>query len=95
MAGIMLMGAVIFSWFQFAPFAYGTDFGSTSRCESLKMLGRWKFLCQRSQLPWARPDGAIARRAAAAAVGFEEDDGESHFYDGEGEGEQGGMEGVV
>ncbi|KAK3830596.1 MAG: Dolichyl-phosphate-mannose-protein mannosyltransferase-domain-containing protein [Linnemannia elongata] len=95
MTGILLMGAVIFSWFQFAPFAYGTDFGSTSRCESLKLLGRWKFLCQRSQLPWARPDGAIARRAAAAAVGFEEDDGESHFYDGEGEGEQTRMEGVV
>ncbi|KAF8949409.1 hypothetical protein BGZ47_003821 [Haplosporangium gracile] len=93
MAGILLMGAVIFSWFQFAPFAYGTDFGSTARCESLKMLGRWKFLCQRSQLPWARPDGVIARRAA---VRLEEDDGESHFYDGEGgEGNQGVMEGVV
>ncbi|OAQ29175.1 glycosyltransferase family 39 protein, partial [Linnemannia elongata AG-77] len=43
MTGILLMGAVIFSWFQFAPFAYGTDFGSTSRCESLRALGRWKF----------------------------------------------------
>ncbi|KAG0307526.1 hypothetical protein BGZ97_000366 [Linnemannia gamsii] len=99
MAGIMLMGAVIFSWFQFAPFAYGTDFGSQARCESLRMVGRWKFLCQRSQLPWARPDGAIARRAAAIAAGAagiegEDDDGESHFYDGN-EGEQGDMEGVV
>ncbi|KAF9120465.1 hypothetical protein BGW39_011363 [Mortierella sp. 14UC] len=96
--GLLLMVVVVFSWFNFMPFAYGTHFGSMSRCESLRMLGRWKFVCQRSQLPWARPEGAIARRAeaaAAAAVAEEdEDDGESHFYDGEAV-DQGAMEGVV
>ncbi|KAF9920210.1 hypothetical protein FBU30_009989 [Linnemannia zychae] len=98
LAGIFLMAAVIASWFSFAPFAYGTEFGSPARCESLKMLGRWKFICKRSQLPWARPDGLVARRSAAsdlAADGYDdEEENDILFYDNI-EDNEGLLEGVV
>ncbi|KAF9438061.1 hypothetical protein BGZ76_009933 [Entomortierella beljakovae] len=82
LVGIGIMAAIILSFYSFSPFAYGTDFGSSTKCESLRALGGWKFTCQRQELAWARPESAMARMNDASAEQDEEDDDdESHFYD--------------
>ncbi|KAI8599916.1 Dolichyl-phosphate-mannose-protein mannosyltransferase-domain-containing protein, partial [Dissophora ornata] len=45
LTGIALMAAVMVSWYSFAPFAYGTDFGSRAKCERLRTMGGWTFTC--------------------------------------------------
>ncbi|KAF9085857.1 hypothetical protein BGX27_003317, partial [Mortierella sp. AM989] len=74
LAGIGFMAAIIISWYSFAPFAYGTDFGSRAQCEKLKAIGGWKFTCQRQDLAWARPESVTARMAAAAEKDNEDDE---------------------
>ncbi|KAF9419991.1 hypothetical protein BGZ94_009254 [Podila epigama] len=54
MAGILFMAMMVLSFYSLAPLAYGTDFSSRSRCETIRSLGGWEFVCQRQNLPWAR-----------------------------------------
>ncbi|KAF9972987.1 hypothetical protein BGZ73_003837 [Actinomortierella ambigua] len=56
-SGLGVVALVTMSWYAFSPLAYGTDFGSRARCERLRALGSWDFVCQRTNLPWARPQG--------------------------------------
>ncbi|KAF8955182.1 hypothetical protein BGZ46_002710 [Entomortierella lignicola] len=86
LAGIGFMAAIILSWYSFAPFAYGTNFGSKAQCEQLRSIGGWKFTCDRQELAWARPNSSPAAAAVRAIAAEEEDnDNESHFYDWEDE----------
>ncbi|KAF9191710.1 hypothetical protein BGZ50_009183 [Haplosporangium sp. Z 11] len=84
LTGLALMAVVILSWYNFAPFAYGTDFGSSTRCEQLGRIGGWKFICQREELPWARRDNAAATAATRMAEeqGYRDEDTEeeTQFY---------------
>ncbi|KAG0332310.1 hypothetical protein BG000_010128, partial [Podila horticola] len=57
-AGLLLLAAAILSWHCLAPLAYGTDFASRSKCEKIRSIGGWEFVCQRQNLPWARPQAA-------------------------------------
>lgn len=79
-AGLALMGIIILSWFVFSPLAYGSDFGSKALCERLRVLGGWKFTCQRQDLPWARPHSARAVADAIQTKGTEQDSDVPHFY---------------
>lgn len=79
-AGLAFMGTIILSWFVFSPLAYGSDFGSKARCERLRILGGWKFTCQRLDLPWARPHSARAVSDEIRAQGIEQDSDVPHFY---------------
>ncbi|KAF9395803.1 hypothetical protein CPC16_006840 [Podila verticillata] len=79
-AGLALMGTIILSWFVFSPLAYGSDFGSKAQCERLRILGSWKFTCQRLDLPWARPHSARAVSDEIRAKGIEQDSDVPHFY---------------
>ncbi|KAG9320703.1 hypothetical protein KVV02_008804 [Mortierella alpina] len=83
LAGIALMAAVFVSYYNFAPLAYGTDFGSRAQCDRLRALGGWQFTCQRQELAWARPEEHSSQASANESVGAmdDEDGGESHFYD--------------
>lgn len=74
------MGTIILSWFVFSPLAYGSDFGSKERCERLRILGNWKFTCQRQDLPWARPHSSRAVSDEISAKGIEQDSDVPHFY---------------
>ncbi|GJJ77085.1 dolichyl-phosphate-mannose-protein mannosyltransferase [Entomortierella parvispora] len=85
LVGVGLMAAMIMSWWMFSPLSYGTDFATKAQCQRLQALGGWNFICQRQDLPWARPDAAAAAAAAEAEAARkreedEEDDDESHFY---------------
>ncbi|KAG0084869.1 hypothetical protein BGZ92_009490 [Podila epicladia] len=79
-AGLALMGAIILSWFVFSPLAYGSDFGSRALCERLRVLGGWKFTCQRKDLPWARPHSSRAVVDTIQNKGTEQDPDVPHFY---------------
>ncbi|KAF9285101.1 hypothetical protein BGZ68_004150 [Mortierella alpina] len=83
LAGIALMTAVFVSYYNFAPLAYGSDFGSRVKCERLRALGGWQFTCQREELAWARPEDRPSQASAHESAGAlnDADDGESHFYD--------------
>ncbi|KAF9988788.1 hypothetical protein BGZ75_008523 [Mortierella antarctica] len=83
LAGIALMAAVFVSYYNFAPLAYGTDFGSRAQCDRLRALGGWQFTCQRQELAWARPAEHSSQASASESMGAvdDEDGGESHFYD--------------
>ncbi|KAG0044464.1 hypothetical protein BGZ83_010316 [Gryganskiella cystojenkinii] len=85
LVGVGLMATMIMSWWMFAPLSYGTDFASKAQCERLRAMGGWKFICQRQDLPWARPGAAAAAAAAEAEAARkleedEDDDDESQFY---------------
>ncbi|KAF9420475.1 hypothetical protein BGZ94_009106 [Podila epigama] len=85
-AGLVLMATMILSWFVFSPLAYGTDFGSRARCERLRVLGGWKFTCQRQDLPWARPHSQRAEEMRRASEQMDDlDSDESQFYTGNNE----------
>ncbi|KAF9990068.1 hypothetical protein BGZ75_003837 [Mortierella antarctica] len=59
--GLLLILAVIYSWHSLSPLAYGNDFSSRSRCERVRSLGGWEFVCQRQNLAYARPQAAAAK----------------------------------
>lgn len=81
LVGLGLMAVMIMSWWLFSPLSYGTDFASKTQCERLRALGSWRFICQRKDLPWARPEAAAAEAKAAGKLEEDEDDDdESHFY---------------
>ncbi|KAI8353875.1 Dolichyl-phosphate-mannose-protein mannosyltransferase-domain-containing protein [Mortierella sp. GBAus27b] len=84
LTGMALMASVIVSWYCFSPLAYGTDFGSQTRCEQLRQLGRWSFTCTRQDLAWARSNEAGTGKAAQQQVGEEDDEddpNENRYYD--------------
>ncbi|KAG0339523.1 hypothetical protein BG004_006776 [Podila humilis] len=58
LAGIVLVAVAVFSWHCLAPLAYGHDFSSRSKCEKIRSVGGWEFVCQRQNLPYARPQTA-------------------------------------
>ncbi|KAF9277976.1 hypothetical protein BGZ68_008878 [Mortierella alpina] len=59
--GLLLILAVIYSWHSLSPLAYGSDFSSRARCEKVRSIGRWEFVCHRQNLAYARPQAAAAR----------------------------------
>ncbi|KAG0349222.1 hypothetical protein BG005_011094 [Podila minutissima] len=79
-AGLALMGTIILSWFVFSPLAYGSDFRSKALCERLRVLGGWKFTCQRKDLPWARPHSYQAVADMIQTKGTDQDSDVPHFY---------------
>ncbi|KAG0212290.1 hypothetical protein BGX33_003736 [Mortierella sp. NVP41] len=83
--GILFVLAVIFAWYSLAPLAYDTDFSSRRACEQARSFGGWEFVCQRENLPLARPQDAIARivverRADHDAHAEQEERENSQFY---------------
>ncbi|KAF9086124.1 hypothetical protein BGX23_009123 [Mortierella sp. AD031] len=83
--GILFVLAVIFAWYSLAPLAYDTDFSSRRACEQARSFGGWEFVCQRENLPLARPQDAIARivverRADHEAHAEQEERENSQFY---------------
>ncbi|KAG0035278.1 hypothetical protein BGZ81_010591 [Podila clonocystis] len=82
-AGLLLLAAAILSWHCLAPLAYGTDFSSRSKCEKIRSLGGWEFVCQRQNLPWARPQSAkivVEKRADHEQHEKQEEAENSQFY---------------
>ncbi|KAF9305014.1 hypothetical protein BGZ74_011671 [Mortierella antarctica] len=83
-AGLLLLAAAILSWHCLAPLAYGTDFSSRSKCEKIRSLGGWEFVCQRQNLPWARPQAAakivVEKRADHERHEAQEEAENSQFY---------------
>ncbi|GJJ68377.1 dolichyl-phosphate-mannose-protein mannosyltransferase [Entomortierella parvispora] len=57
-AGLLFIAAIVLSWHSLSPLAYGTDFSSRAKCEKVRSLGGWEFVCQRQNLAWARPQAA-------------------------------------
>ncbi|KAG0082271.1 hypothetical protein BGZ92_011847 [Podila epicladia] len=82
-AGLLLLAATILSWHCLAPLAYGTDFSSRSKCEKIRSFGGWEFVCQRQNLPWARPQAAkivVEKRADHEQHEAQEEAYNSQFY---------------
>ncbi|KAF9206587.1 hypothetical protein BGZ59_011602, partial [Podila verticillata] len=83
LAGLLLLAAAVLSWHCLAPLAYGTDFSSRSKCEKIRSLGGWEFVCQRQNLPYARPQAAkivVEKRSDHALHAHEEEEKESQFH---------------
>ncbi|KAF8930065.1 hypothetical protein BGZ58_008501 [Dissophora ornata] len=66
-------------------FAYGADFSSRAKCETARSLGGWEFVCQRQNLPLARPQEATAKIVVEKRSDYEqhkekEEEEESKLY---------------
>ena len=102
-AGLLFIAAIVLSWQSLSPLAYGTDFSSRSKCEKVRSLGGWEFVCQRQNLAWARPQSAkivVEKRSDHEQHEAQEEAENSQFYyrdpaleDQEGDGHESPMEG--
>ncbi|KAG0351801.1 hypothetical protein BGZ54_003097 [Gamsiella multidivaricata] len=58
LAGLFLVFIIVLSWHSLSPLTYDVDFSSRAKCETVRSLGGWEFVCQRQNLPLARPQAA-------------------------------------
>ncbi|KAG0052078.1 hypothetical protein BGZ83_003011 [Gryganskiella cystojenkinii] len=81
--GLFFVLAILLSWHGLSPLAYGTDFSSRAKCEKVRSLGGWEFVCQRQNLAWARPQSArivVEKRSDHEQHEVQEEAENSKFY---------------